>query len=57
MTPALVALMNSQRRLIEHLEKLEPQLGDDPTGWQLYSALAAIAPQLRPEVIAPLLTR
>jgi DNA-directed RNA polymerase specialized sigma24 family protein len=59
-TPRLLALIRAESRFIEDLEKLEPHL-DDPESRREYretvAALAAIAPQLSPSVIAPILTQ
>jgi hypothetical protein len=62
MTPRLLALIGADSRLIERMEKLALTLHPgDSAGWAEYatlaSALAAIAPQLRPEVIAPVVTQ
>jgi hypothetical protein len=61
-TPRLLALIRAESRFIERLETLEPRLDDgDPACWQEYatiaSALAAIAPTLTPQAIAPLLSQ
>jgi hypothetical protein len=61
-TPRLLALIRAEAHFIERLEKLEPRLDDgDSACWTEYaslaSALAAIAPQLSPSVIAPVLTQ
>jgi DNA-directed RNA polymerase specialized sigma24 family protein len=59
-TPRILALLRAESRFIEDLEKLESHL-DDPESRREYretvAALAAIAPQLRPEALAPLLTQ
>jgi hypothetical protein len=59
MTPAHLALVRAVTRFVEKIEKLEPRL-DDPESWREYSnlvmVLAAIAPQIRPEVTGELLT-
>jgi hypothetical protein len=61
-TRRLLAIVRAEARLVERLEKLEPRLDSgDSACWTEYSnlatALAAIAPQLRPEVIAPVVTQ
>jgi hypothetical protein len=60
-TPRLLALIKAESHLIERLGKIEPHLGDDSACWHEYatiaSALAAIAPALRPEALAEVLTQ
>ena len=62
MTPRLLALLGAEPRIIERMSKLAVQLdAGDPAGWIEYSALAtalaALAPALRPEEIAAVLTQ
>jgi hypothetical protein len=61
MTPRVLALARAEVHLIERLEKLEVRLDDDPARWLEYaslaSALAAIAPQMRPEALAEVLSQ
>jgi excisionase family DNA binding protein len=54
--------MRARDHVVEWLEKLDPRLDDgDPEIRREYlnltATLAALAPQLKPEVIAPLLTQ
>jgi DNA-directed RNA polymerase specialized sigma24 family protein len=61
-TPRLIALLGAERRIIERMAKLESSLdAGDAASWTEYgalaSALAAIAPELRPKVIARVLTQ
>jgi Winged helix-turn-helix DNA-binding len=61
MTPRLLALSKAESHLIERLGKIEVRLDDDSACWAEYatiaSALAAIAPALKPEALAEVLTQ